>query len=187
MNGFRVGLACFLVAGSANADLKLVPQSATYELDGVRFSQVAFQDGDKRVTYSPPSGWECSGGDTKLTLRPKDKPQAEGTIARIPLSEPAAFNESTEKALIDEALASVPPGSTNVQLLSKQDSPVSIGGRDTFLITMSYTFYGENYGRSLMFMNRDAEQFRFQLICRLIDFKELQQAFFQSHFSWQNL
>ena len=93
----------------------------------------------------------------------------------------------TSSALKESTLASAPPGSTNVQLLSQENNPVAIEGKPTLLVTLSYTAHGDNYGRSVMFMNRGKEQIRFQLVSRLTDFRELQKAFLASHFSWQNL
>ena len=81
------------------------------------------------------------------------------------------------KKLTEEALAGVPSGSTNVTLVSQEMNPVKIGGKETFLVIVSYVFYGEQYERSVMFMNRGSEQIRFQLASRAADFKDLQRAF----------
>ena len=78
-------------------------------------------------------------------------------------------------------------GSTNVTLVSQEMNPVKIGGKETFLVIVSYIFYGEQYERSMMFMNRGSEQIRFQLASRAADFKDLQRAFLASHFTWYNL
>ena len=99
-----------LLVCPAVADLQLVPRPVDYVLDGVKLTQLAFSDGTgKEVTYAPPTGWECSGSATKLTLHPSNKPQAEGTISRRPMAEPAAFDEAAMKKLTDEIVASVPP------------------------------------------------------------------------------
>src|SRR4051812_1204698 len=147
-------LCAGLVANSVSAELQLKPMLSFYELDGVKFSQVAFIDDKKEVTYAPPTGWECSGSGAQLTLRPKDKAQAEATVTKVALKEPMPFNEETLKKLAEEALASVPSGSTEVHLIAQEQNPVYIEGKETFLVTMSYAFYGDTYGRSIMFMNR---------------------------------
>jgi hypothetical protein len=188
MKRTRIACACLFLASSAYADLQFVPHPSTYELDGVKFEQVVFADGNKEVTYGPPRGWDYSGSASKLTMHPKDKPQAEATVIKLPLPEPMTFDdEETLKKLTNEALASVPAGSTQVELLSQEKNSVLIDRKETFLVTMSYTFYGETYGRSVMFLNRGKEQVRFQFVARMADFKELQQAFHRSHFTWQNL
>jgi hypothetical protein len=183
-----LALGGLLVIASAHADLQLNPKISEYELDGGKFKQLAFSDGSgKNVTYSPPRGWEYSGSATQLTLHPPNKSQAEATISRIPLPEPASLDETTVKKLVEEAVASVPRGSTNVQLLSQEKNPLMIERKETLLVTLTYNFYGEAHGRSILFLNRGKEQIRFQLTCRQADFKELQKAFLSSHYSWQNL
>lgn len=177
-----------LFIASARADLQLSPKTTESWVDGAKTKFVAFSDGnDKDITYVPPTGWEYSGSSARFTLRPPNKPQAEGTIARIDLSQPAVFDEETMKKLTAEVLASVPAGSTNVILVSQEKNPLLIARKETFLVIVSYTFYGENYQRSMMFLNRGNEQVRFQFVSRAIDFKALQKAFQGSHFTWKNL
>src|ERR1700730_9687138 len=177
-----------LFSPSAFADLQFTPKISEYELDGAKFKQLAFSDGStKQITYSPPRGWDYSGSAAQLTLRPPNKSQAEATISRLPLPQPASFDDETMKKLVEEALASVPKGSTNVQLVSQEKNPLMIERKETFLITLTYNFYGEAYGRSILFLNRGKEQIRFQLASRQADFKDLQKAFLASHYSWQNL
>ena len=177
-----------LLVASARADLQLTPRVADYELGGVKFKQLVFSDGSgKDITYSPPTGWEYSGTATKLTLRPPKEAQAEAAVTKVTLSQPGVFDDESLKKITDEALASVPSGSTNVTLVSQQKNPLMIDKRETFLVTIAYTFYGGNYRRSIMVLNRGKEQVRFELVSRETDFEDLQKAFLGSHFTWQNL
>jgi hypothetical protein len=178
--------SCALVV-PAHAGLDLTPKPSQYELDGAKFKQLSFSDGSKVVTYEPPRDWDYSGSATQLTLRPPGKSGAEAKITMIPLSQPASFDEETVKKLVQEAIASVPPGSTDIQLVSQEKNPLMIERKETFLVTLSYNFYGAAYNRSILFLNRGKEQIRFQLACRRADFKELQTAFLGSQYSWQNL
>lgn len=182
---FLIVISC---AASALADVQLTPIPADFERDGVVLKRVSFPNsqGKDVVYYRPPLNWTYNGSATQLVLHPP-KPDAEAMISKITLREPVPFDEDNLKKLTSEALASVPSGSTNVQLISQEKNPVMIEGKETFLIKLSYTYYGENYGRSVMFMNREKEQFRFRLGSRLADFDELQAAFLTSHFSWENL
>ena len=182
-----LALAGSLLIAPARAELDLTPKLSEYELDGVKFKQLAFSDGSKVVTYAPPRGWDYSGSATQLTLRPPGKSQAEATIKKVALSQPASFDEGTVKKLVQEAIASVPPGSTDIQLVSQEKNPLMIERKETFLVTLSYNFYATAYNRSILFLNRGAEQIQFQLSCRRADFKELQAAFLDSQHSWQNL
>lgn len=173
---------------SARADLNLSPKLVGFDGDGVKFQHLVFSDGsDKEITYQQPDGWQYSGGESKLTLHPQGKTQATGTITKIVLGQPGMFDEENRKKLTEEALVGVPSGSTNVTLVSQEMNPVKIGGKETFLVIVSYVFYGEQYERSVMFMNRGSEQIRFQLASRAADFKDLQRAFLASQFTWYNL
>ncbi len=187
MKCLTFAIACCFLARAARAELDLTPRPGSYKVDGLTFSQLAFSDGNKEITYAPPGGWETSGNATRLTLRPKGKAQAEASISRVSLKTPMAMDEEGAKALAAEAVASLPATSSNVQVLQQEKNAVSIGGKETLLVVLSYTLNGENYGRSVMFMPRGNEQIRFQLASRLADFKDLQKAFFGSQFSWQGL
>ncbi len=173
---------------SARADLNLSPKLADFEGDGAKFHHLVFSDGSgEEITYQQPDGWQYSGDESKLTLYPQKKTQATGTITKVILRQPAIFDEQSRKKLTEEALGGVPGGSTNITLVSQEMNPVKIGGKETFLVIVSYIFYGEQYARSMMFLNRGSEQIRFQLASRAADFEDLQRAFLASHFTWSNL
>jgi hypothetical protein len=183
-----VGLtASLLLAGIAQAELQLTPSVDEYVLDGVKLKQLAFPDGDRKVTYQSPHGWDYSGTATQLTLHPPNKPQAEATITRIPRSDQSQFDDETLRKLVAEAVALVPKGSSNVAVDSQEKAPLRIGRRETFLVVLSYSLFGSSYNRSILFVNRGGEQIRCQLTCRSADFKELQKAFSSSQYSWRNL
>ena len=177
-----------LLALSARADMQFIAKESEYTLEGIKLKQLAFSDGSGiEITYQQPPGWSYSGNAAKLTLHPANAAQAEGTITKVTLLQPGLFDKVTTKQLTEEALASVPKGSTNVTLVSQEKNPVLIGKKETFLVIISYSFYGENYERSMMFLNRGKEQLRFEFVSRAPDFRELQRAFLGSQFSWQNL
>jgi len=182
----HVVIAALLIA-SARAELQLTPSVVQYELDGVKLKQLAFSDGGKQVTYQAPHGWDYSGSADRLTLRPPNKLQAEAIIYKVSLQQPGSFDDATVKKLVDEMIASVPKDSTNIQIVSQEKNPLLIQRKETFLVTLTYDFYGTSYSRSTLFLNRGNEQIRFQLVCRQTDFKELQKAFMGSQYSWQNL
>ena len=182
-----LALAGSLLIAPARAELDLTPKLAEYELDGVKFKQLAFSDGSKIVTYAPPRGWDYSGNATQLTLRPPGKSLAEAKITKVALSQPASFDEETVKKLVQKTIASVPPGSTDIQLVSQKKNPLMIERKETLLVTLSYNFYGNAYNRSILFLNRGTEQIQFQLGCPQADFRQLQTAFLDSQHSWQNL
>ncbi len=180
-------LGATLFVASADAELQLTPKVAEYELDGVKFKQIAFSDDGKTVTYQSPRGWDYSGNATQLTLRPPNKAQAEATITKVALSQPGSFDEASSKKLVEEAVAVVPKASSNISAVSEEKNPLMIQRKETYLIKLSYTFFGQKMSRSILFLNRGKEQLRFQLTCREADFNELHRAFLASQYTWQNL
>jgi hypothetical protein len=176
-----------LLAGIMRADLQLTPTVDEYQLDGVKLKQLAFNDGEQKVTYQSPRGWDYSGSTTQLTLHPPGKAQAEATITRISLSQPGQFDDDTLKKLVAEAVALAPKGSSNVTVESQEKNPLRINRKETFLVVLSYNFFGQAYRRSILFLNRGKEQIRCELVCHAADFKDLQKAFLGSQYSWQNL
>lgn len=176
-----------LCVASARAELLLTPRVSEYKAEGATFKRLEFSDDRKTVTYQSPRGWEYSGNSTQLTLRPPGKVQAEATITRFPLSQPGSLNEQSAKKLVGEATAQVPRGSENISVVSEEKNLVMIEHKETFLITLRYTFYGQKYGRSILFLNRGNEQIRFQLTCHETDFEELHRAFLRSQYTWQHL
>src|ERR1700730_6021281 len=98
-------VGAFFVA-SARADLQLSPKISESWVDGAKIKFLVFSDGSgKEITYGPPTGWEYYGSSAKLTLYPLGKPQAQGTISRMSLNQPAVFDDETMKKLAAEALA----------------------------------------------------------------------------------
>lgn len=180
-------LVTTLTATSAQATLQLTPTISEYELDGVKFKQLAFSDGVKTAAYQPPKGWDYFGSGDRLTLRPPGKSQAEATIRRLPLPESYAFTDENVRKLLEEATASVPKDSSSVSIVSQEKSPLRISGKETFQVIVSYNLLGQTFNRSILFLNRDGDQLQFQLTSLNADFRVLQAAFQSSLYSWHNL
>jgi hypothetical protein len=172
----------------AKAEISFQPRETEYTVESVTFKQLAFSDGSgKDVTYKQPPGWKYSGGGNKLTLYPPGKSRAEATMVRINLGKPGSFDKDELKKLTDDALTSLPAGSSNATLVSQQLNPIKVSGKETFLAVVAYTFNGMKFERSLMVLNRGSEQIRFQLTSEAANFNDLQKAFLASHCTWQNL
>lgn len=181
------GLLLGLAVTAARAELQLVPVISEYELDGMKFKQLAFSDADKRATYQPPRCWDYSGSANQLTLHPPGKTQAEATISKTGLGEPGSFDGEALKKVVAETMTQTPKGSSGVMVVSQEKNPLLINGKETFQVVLSYSLLGQTFNRSVLFLNRGHEQLRFQLVAREVDFKELHRAFQASLYSWQNL
>lgn len=169
------------------AELQLTPAISEYQLDGVKFKQLAFPNGDKRATYQPPPGWNWAGSANQLTLHPVGKSQAEAIISKTPLPQSVAFDDETINKLVAEVIASLPKEATAVKVVSQGKNPLVINRKETFQVVISYNLLGQTFNRSILFLNNDREQLRFQLVARPSDFKELQKTFQASLYTWQNI
>ncbi len=171
----------------AQAELRFTFRLQETELDGVKLRQLVFSDGNKAVTYAPPRGWQYFADEDRLRLSPPAGQPGEAVITKLKLPQPQAFDDSTMKRLTEEVIASAPSGARRVTIVSQQKNPVLIEGKPTFLVIINFELYGTSQSRSVMFLNREGEQLRFQLTCPQTKFADLQKQFFGSQFSWQNL
>ena len=175
-----VGLAGLV---SAYGGISLQPHESTYTLEGIKLRQLGFFDGGKEITYQQPPDWSYSGTSDRLILHPPGKSQAEAIISRASANEGAKENATP----LAEATASAPQGSTDLRIISQAENSVKINGKESFQVVMTYNLQGQTFSRSIVFLNRDHEQLRFQLTTREGDFKDLNRAFQGSLCTWQNL
>jgi len=181
-----VSVVCFF-ASLGRADLNLTPETAEYELEGVKLHQLVFHDGGRHITYTPPPGWQYRNRDHRFILQPPQGSGAEAVISLVKLAQPQTFDDATMKQLLDEFLASLPSSAKDVAVVSNVKNPLLIERKETFLVVVNYNLYGSPCATSVMFLNRQNEQVRFQLTCPRSSFQALQKAFQTSHYSWQNL
>jgi hypothetical protein len=183
----RVVLLHLLLVGCVQAELRFTFQLQETDLDGVKLRQLVFLDGDKQVKYAPPRGWQYFGGEDQLRLLPPAGQPGEAVISRTKLTQPQVFDNATAKRLTDEVIASLPNGAKRVSVVLLEKNRLLIEQKETFLIVLNFELYGTPQGRSVMFLNREDEQIRFQLTCPQKNFTDLQKQFLGSQFSWQNL
>ena len=183
----RLILITACAAASARAELQLIPTLSEYELEGVKFSRLAFRDAGKTPTYQPPRGWDYSGSGDRLILRPAAKSQAEAIISRAALPQPCTLDDENLKKLAAEALTCAPKGGGAAKIISQEKNPLHIDGKETFQVLISYELQGQTFERSILFLNRQSDQLRFQLAAPARDFKELEAVFQSSLCSWRNL
>jgi hypothetical protein len=178
-------LAILCLATAARAEeINLIPVRSVREQDGIKFPQLEFTDGKKKITYEQPRGWIISGDSSQIKFTPPDV-SAKAAIEQSPLSAPQIFDEATTKMLQQEVLASVPSGSQKTTMLSEEKNPLMMGGHETYEVTVSYQFFGHELITSTLFMNTKDTQLRFRLTAEKADFENVHKAFRGSLFSWQ--
>ncbi|HEY2713297.1 MAG TPA: hypothetical protein VGI60_12340 [Chthoniobacterales bacterium] len=172
---------------NALAGFDFTPTPAERTLEGVVFKQVIFHQDDHAVAYEPPRGWTCIGDKSKMTLVPPNLSLVQCTIDQVPLPAPQSFDAVTTKQLQQQVIASMPSGSENIQLVSEEQNPVRINQQESYAVTMSYRFYGQDYETSVLFANLGNTQLHFRTVALKKDFEAVRRAFRASLFtlSWQ--
>jgi hypothetical protein len=178
-------LFLFNLTGIAFGAIDLSPVREERVLDGIKFQQLVFRDGERQITYEPPRGWKYNGDSGQLKLTPPDIAQARGVIDQSPLTGPQAFSEESIKELQAKTLKYVPPGSREAAIVLEEKNPVFLDRHETYEITVSYRFMNEDYLMSVLYVNLQETELRFRLIARKADFEKLHRTFRGSVFSWQ--
>ena len=180
--------AILVTLGSASAQIDLTPKDTFYEVEGIRVPNVSFRNGDRDVAYSPPGNWALNGEGQKLSLTPKNKIQAGATISVLATREPPpAATEENLKHYTGVASKLLPVDATKIEVIEAIVSPLQISGRPMIEVTLAYVFFGQQFRMNLLFMPREKEELRFQMVARTNDYPELFQAFRSSLFSMQGL
>ena len=178
-------IALLFVATTCLGAIDFNPVPGERVLDGIKFPQLFFKQDGKKIIYEQPRGWNYSGSTASIKFIPPHLVQAEAEIDQSPLQKPPKLDEETVKALQAQVLASVPPKSQNVTLVSEEKNPLLINNNETYAVTISYIAFGQEFQRSVLFLNVSDTQVRFRVTARKGDFEKVNRAFRASLFSWQ--
>ena len=118
-------------------------------------------------------------------MTPPNLAQAKGEITQSPLPAAQAFDEEGIKALQQKALASVPPASEKVAVVSEEKSPIQVNGNATYAVTISYQAHGQEYLMSVLYLNLPDTQVSFRATARKQDFAKVHGTVRLSLLSWQ--
>jgi hypothetical protein len=155
--------AILLLSRIACAQVDLTPVPSTYELDGVKMSNVLFRNGREQITYCPPQDWRLSGGGTRLTLVPPAAPNADAQV-EVKALPTLPFDEANLKKYVDNAKLSIPRESRNVEMLGAKVNPLKICGHDTLAIELTFDAFGVGFRTHQLYLNGNEGQqwvFRF--------------------------
>lgn len=181
-------LLVILGASPLEAELNLSPREEKFELDGIKLTHLVFENGTtRRTTYQPPKQWSYSGSDNKLQLQPPEKGQADIAISKVPRQDAIPFEETNREKLKQKAIASLPEDCSDIKVDSEESNPVQISARNTYLVQLSYTRFGERFRRYFLLVDLGSGQLLCQLTSRERDYDGLVNAFQHSLCSWQHL
>ncbi len=181
-------LVLLLVSARADSSLDLSPQLQPFELEGIKMWQLTFDNGtSKKAIYQPPQGWKYSGGRDSLELQPPKMAQARAVIAKLPSAMRLSFDEEGRKQLHERAIASLPQGNQQAKIMSDELNQLQIDGKQTYLIEISYVFFGQKFVCYSLVLDRKPEAMSFRLTALEADYGHLRDAFQRSLYTWQNL
>jgi hypothetical protein len=177
----------FVSVISARAALDLSPFPSEFDGEGIKYTQLSFKDGQRRVRYVLPQNWTWRGGSAQLHLVPPAAVlRAGAVIETAPLAAPQLLDEKTIAALRQEFLNTLPPGAVGAKIVSEEQGPLQLGGNiPTYEFTATYQALGEIYVRSALFANLPDAQLRFKFTSLKKDFDSLHRTFRASLISWE--
>ena len=172
----------------AQAQVDLTPVPSTYDLDGVKMSNVLFRNGREQIAYCPPQGWRLSGGGTRLTLVPPDAPNADAQLEVKVLAAALPFDEANLKKYVDNAKLSIPRESRNVEILGTQINPLKICGHDTLAVQLTYEAFGVSFRTHQLYLNgNEGQQWVFRFTAPATAFEKNYEPFRASLYSLTGL
>ncbi len=188
VNRFVLLLVLVFMARQLQADLNFSPMRESFDLEGIKLWRLTFENGTSdKASYQPPTAWTYSGNGNELRLQPPGKAQTTVAITKIEAKDAISFADENRQKLEQKAIASSPKGSSLIKVDSEQLNPLQICGKDTYLVQLSYTAFGEKFKSYFLFLNLAQGQLQFQLTCRDRDYDELVRAFEKSLYSWRHL
>lgn len=165
------------IAGALGGPIDFTPIPAERTLEGRVFPELHFHQNGRKITYDLPRDWSYGGGGARFTLVPPQVTQTQVEMQQSALETPEVLDEEAEKLLQEEVLASVPHDAQKVELAGVERNPIFINGANTFSVTVSYTFYGQEFLLNVLFSNLPDTQLRFRCVARKDDFPPLLRTF----------
>jgi hypothetical protein len=179
-----IAVGFLIIAAIVKADIDLTPTPMEYMSEGIKYQKLIFRKDQQRVEYNPPPGWSFRGSADRVQLTPTKKRFAEALIEAVPLAGPQPLDEKVVKALGQQFISSLPPGSQFVAIVGEERNPVLLDGSPTFEVTACYQVIGEKFLKSALFVNLPDTQLIFRLAARKDDFEALHSDFKRSILSW---
>jgi hypothetical protein len=185
MKSFLCSLALVFLCSIAKAGINFNGGTEERTLEGIKFQQLVFRDNGRKVTYEQPRGWSYVAEAGRVRLMPPGVNQAQAEIDQIPLTAPVVFDEPTTRKLQQQALASLPAGNQDAKVEAEEQSPFRKNDCDTYAVTMSYRFHGQDFSSTVLYLNLPDTLVRFRATATKADFEKIQRALRGSILSWQ--
>src|SRR3954453_11041637 len=93
------------------AGINFSPTIDRYTSEGAEYANAVFKDGKRIVSITVPRTWTCRGDAAGVQFIPPNQAFAEGLIQSVPTKGVTRFDEATVRALEQQVLSELPPGS----------------------------------------------------------------------------
>jgi hypothetical protein len=178
-------LASGLIATAAKGAIDFTPTVKNYFSEGAEYSSVTFKDDKRTVSLTLPRQWTCRGDASRLQLNAPNQNLAEGVIQAVAAKGVRPFDEATVKALEQEVINTLPPGSHAPAVVRRQENPVILNQNLSYEFVVSYQTMGQTFQRSVIFVNCPDQQLIFRFSAPKATFENLNRSFRQSVLSWE--
>lgn len=181
-------LVALLLAGAVDAapetiDFTAVPRE--YVAEGITYRQAIFKQGDQSVSMDLPPNWTFRSSATRLQLIAPPPASAEGLIDVEPVAAVRPLDEAATDSIVQQALASVPPGSHEPAVVEQGRNPVSGVGQESFGVTVSYQALGHTFYRNTIVVNFPEQRLVMRFTAPKAQFEPLSAGFRRALMSWR--
>jgi hypothetical protein len=152
---------------------------------GFKNHEVVLQDGNARVVYCPPVGWQAEPGPRWLRFHPPGVSLADLTIEADKAAAGRTVDATTVERCREWLKASVPRESSNVVMEADEANTGSVAGCPTFGTTVAFSDGGVRYRKRVIFVFAPDSDIRFITVARVADFDRLYPAVRRSLFTWR--
>jgi hypothetical protein len=173
------------LATTVGASIDFTPAVNQYQSEGAQYSSVNFKDEKRSVSIILPRQWTCHGESSRLQMTPPKQSFAEGVLQSVPTKGSRRFDETTLKILEQQVVSTLPAGSQGVTMVSQQENTIMLGQNLSYEFVVSYKTLGQDFRRSVIFVNCPDQQLVFRFSAPTAAFENLNKAFRQSLCSWQ--
>lgn len=179
-----LGLSFLFLSSTAPAALDLTPAPREYMEEGMPVVEVTFQAKPGTVTYFPPAAWALKGSGDRLTLAPRGVDFAEALVQSRPLDNPLPLDDAMRQAFEQQVLATLPPGSQQVEVVLREENTILLNGHPSFQVTVGYHTLGQHFHRSAILVHYPHTQLVFRFSAPKEKFDVLNKTFRRSLVSW---
>jgi hypothetical protein len=178
---------CIFSTAAAVQALDLTPLRGTRQgNEGAPTPVIQFTDGNEKVDYRPPAGWEPSGNGKAVTFFTSDPTSwMKLEVIEKPRSPTSGRTPMPPEDLQAFAAKLIPSGAEKLEFVKMVPSPFTIGARGTNEYIFEFSFYGSRAAISISIIDlNDKERLVMLVSADSRNFERIRRNAVASMFSW---